>query len=135
MSSEAQRNVEAFTRWLKEVVANRNRAAEIGFISPTFTMHSDAGEPRVSRDEWPNWVERNRPSDWPDRARRNRFPRSRRTLFTIAETDPQTGRTILKHSISILRIAGGQFAEAWIASGRRSADRGRTSPRTAPDRL
>jgi len=35
MSSEAQRNVEVFTRWLDEVVANGNRAAEIGLISPT----------------------------------------------------------------------------------------------------
>src|SRR5207253_1058493 len=117
MSSEAQRNVEVFTRWLDEVIANGNRAAEIGFISSTFTMHSDAGEQRLSRDEWPNWVERIRPPDWRLTVHDVIAYRDRvGTLFTSTETDPQTGRTIIKHSISIVRFVAGQVAEAWIAS-------------------
>jgi hypothetical protein len=55
MSSEAQRNAKVFERWLDEVVATENRAAAAGFVSPTFTMYSDAGEQRLSLDEWPNW--------------------------------------------------------------------------------
>ena len=46
MSSEAQRNVEVFERWLDEVIANGDRLTEIGFIASTFTMHSEAGEQR-----------------------------------------------------------------------------------------
>ena len=76
MSSEAQRNVDVFERWLDEVAANGNRAAEIGFISPTFTMHSDAGEQRISRDEWPRLAGRGKPRGEP---RRVRAPRRRRT--------------------------------------------------------
>ena len=42
-------------RWLDEIAVNGNRAAAAGFVSPTFTMYSDAGEQRLSLDEWPNW--------------------------------------------------------------------------------
>jgi hypothetical protein len=80
-------------------------------------MHSEAREQHFSRAEWLDWVERIRPADWRPTvhdviAHRDRLA----TLFTSTESDAQTGRTIVKHPISVLRLVAEQFAEAWIAS-------------------
>jgi hypothetical protein len=117
MSYDAQGAVANFSHWLDEVVANGDWKAEAGFISTNFTVHDNGGTKRFSRDEWLKTLSSTHPPDWRLTvhdliANRHRLG----VLLMSIASEAQTGHPIVRHSIAVLHLLDGQFAEIWIAS-------------------
>jgi hypothetical protein len=134
MTSATEQTVEAFSRWLDEIVARGDWPAERAFIADGLTIHSETGTRRLTRDQYMQWVLSTRPLDWRLTvhdlvAQGDRIGHA----FTVSQTDPRTGTRSDRHGIEVSRFAVGKFAEIWIAPLGRS--RALAQPRFVPRRM
>ncbi len=116
MAGETQQIVDAFVRWLDEVVGPGDWQAESDFIADTLTIHGNAGTQHVTREQWMQSVLSTRSPDWRLTVHDLVGHRDRvGIVFTNTETNPQTGVATVKRGISVTRFIDGQFAEIWFA--------------------
>jgi hypothetical protein len=52
VASAAGQTVEAFLRWLDEIVARGDWPAEFAFIADGLTIHDETGTRRLTRDQY-----------------------------------------------------------------------------------
>ena len=123
MASATQQTLQAFTRWLDEIVARGDWRAERDFIADTLTIHSDTGTRHLTRDQYVQWVLSTRPPDW-RLAVHDLVAQDERVghVLSVTQTHPRTGAASERRGIELVRFAGGQFAEIWLAP--RSAEAG-----------